>query len=126
MAVVVCCCDRLQASVLSVRLRFALLRLLNLRLSRVVPLLDVMNASDVYSLGFKLRCLNHCVFVDIKGHFLQVSRRFIAKLVALHCIALHICVFVGLVWACLGLWCDRAVCRGQHMGIPVQWHVRLP
>ena len=62
----------LQGSALSVRLRFALLRLLNLRLSRVVPLLDVMNAADVYSLGFKLRCLNHCVFVDIKGHFLQV------------------------------------------------------
>jgi hypothetical protein len=62
-----------QGSVLSIKLRFSLLRMLNVRLARVVPLVDIMNASDVYSLGFKLRWLNHCVLIDTKSHVLQCA-----------------------------------------------------
>ena len=59
----------------ALRLRFAVLRLFNLKLVRVVPLLDLVNAGDVYSMGYKLRMLGHCIFVDTKSRVLEVGRR---------------------------------------------------
>ena len=56
-----------------VRLRFALMQMLNTRLRRVMPLLDVMNARAPWTLGYKLRALGHCIFVDMKEHLLQAA-----------------------------------------------------
>jgi hypothetical protein len=46
-----------------------------------VPLLDLVNASDVYSLGYKLRALGHCIFVDVKSRVLEVGSRTPLRLV---------------------------------------------
>ncbi len=46
-----------------------------------VPLLDLVNASDVYSLGYKLRALGHCIFVDVKSRVLEVGARTPLRLV---------------------------------------------
>lgn len=57
----------------SLRLRFALLRLFNSRLARVMPLLDIMNAGSTWAMGHKLRALGHCIFLDIKASLLQAA-----------------------------------------------------
>lgn len=77
----------------ALRLRVALLQLLNRRLKRVLPLIDVVRASSggdeggagkasagksasaganlSFSLGHKLRTLSHCVFIDVKRQVLD-------------------------------------------------------
>jgi hypothetical protein len=77
----------------SLRLRFAVLRMFNVRIARVISLLDVMNSSDVYSIGFKLRALGHCIFVDIKSHLLEVRAA-----VVLHSSTM---LDVGAPWPCV-------------------------
>ncbi|CAE7810135.1 HERC1, partial [Symbiodinium sp. KB8] len=77
----------------ALRLRVALLQLLNRRLARVLPLIDVVRAAgkggsgaanaasagsssganQSFSLGHKLRMLAHCVFIDVKQQMLEVS-----------------------------------------------------
>jgi hypothetical protein len=55
------------------RERVSLLQQLNRRLVRAMPLLDVMNVSDEYSLGFKLQQLNHCIFYEPKLSVLKAA-----------------------------------------------------
>ena len=37
-----------------------------------MPLLDVMNATEEWTLGYKLRHLAYCIFVDVKSQLLDV------------------------------------------------------
>jgi hypothetical protein len=50
--------------------RFAVLKLLNRRLKRVLPLLDV-GSTQRWRVGHKLRRMGHCIFLDLKRRLLD-------------------------------------------------------
>lgn len=54
------------APIRSTRARLSLLQLMNRRLRLVMPLVDVVHATDEFSLGYKLRSLSHCIFLECK------------------------------------------------------------
>jgi hypothetical protein len=54
----------------SIRSRFAVLRVFNSRLADVMGMLDFANAQLVWTVGYKLRSVGHCIFYDVKRAFL--------------------------------------------------------
>jgi len=59
-------------------LRFAVLKLFNQRLSRVIDMLDVANTEQEWSIGYRLRQLGHLIFAETKSALVEqaVDRSF--------------------------------------------------
>lgn len=59
-------------------LRFAVLKMFNQRLTRVIDMLDVANTEQEWSIGYRLRQLGHLIFAETKSRLVEqaVDRSF--------------------------------------------------